>query len=367
MHCGAWLLPILLGCELVVGAAARDGQTKSGKDQLDLTSRYLLLKWSRYVPVHKLDQAAEAGYRVLAGVGCGGLVLEKAGSPPDTYAYRVLQTTEEVKAAGREGYRLVPLVRACQGGSPDTFVQAYLVEKSPHNTRTWFYDVTVPSGLREETSGAVLTYSFANEAKVSSTAPIVRMTVSATYFYEHLRDCFLITESADLPAELAGPATVARKVLAGRTVDEVRDPLNRSAADGWHVVLGAEGELGLLLEKPSEPMERSEYVILGTQNHTTMEKQLNEAGKAGFRLLPATVGSSIKAKGFWHTFGGWVSETFAVMERDPEPGHVFAYKLVKSQRELNQAGAAGYRVVCMRDFWTELSWNSGVVFLERVR
>jgi len=87
--------------------------------ELDLTQHYLLLATSKTSTMQKeLDQAAAAGYRIIAGSRTSGtemaLLLESVATPPDTYEYFLLATTrtstmqKELNDVAARGFRLLP-------------------------------------------------------------------------------------------------------------------------------------------------------------------------------------------------------------------------------------------------------------------
>jgi hypothetical protein len=85
-----------------------------------------------------------------------------------------------------------------------------------------------------------------------------------------------------------------------------------------------------------------QYKLLATSKTSTMQKELQEAGDAGFEYMGQTVFST--------AFGG--NEVVVILERDPErkPIH-YQYKLLATKRtktmkkELSEAGDAGFEFV----------------------
>jgi hypothetical protein len=69
----------------------------------------------------------------------------------------------------------------------------------------------------------------------------------------------------------------------------------------------------------------------------TMQQKLNEAGRQGFGLLPAAVG--VYMKGAFGVFADLQTETYAVMEKDPESNSGYEYLLVTGQTDLNSASS----------------------------
>jgi hypothetical protein len=104
-----------------------------------------------------------------------------------------------------------------------------------------------------------------------------------------------------------------------------------------------------------------EYRVLATTRISTMEKELNEAAEAGFRLRSAMGGAT--------AFGG--DEVVVVMARTPDTRGHFSYKLLATartsamQRQLQKAANAGFDYKSQTVFNTALSGREVVVILER--
>ena len=104
-----------------------------------------------------------------------------------------------------------------------------------------------------------------------------------------------------------------------------------------------------------------EYRVLATSKTATMEKELNEAAEAGFRFGAVMGGDT--------AFGG--SEVVVVMSKGREARGRYAYKLLATsrtstmQKELQQAGDAGFHYRGQTVFETALGGDETVVILER--
>ena len=102
-----------------------------------------------------------------------------------------------------------------------------------------------------------------------------------------------------------------------------------------------------------------EYRVLATSKTSTMEKEMQEATEAGFRFGGVMGGG---------TLGG--SEVVVVMLKDGTPGS-YAYRLLATsrtstmQKELQEAGDAGYQYRGQTVFNTALGGREVVVILER--
>lgn len=107
-----------------------------------------------------------------------------------------------------------------------------------------------------------------------------------------------------------------------------------------------------------------EYVLLATSKTSTMEKELNESAKAGFRFEDVMGGET--------AFGG--NEVVAVMSREDggEPGR-YEYRLLATsrtgtmQREAQEAADAGFRYVGQTVFQSLFGGKEVVLILERDR
>jgi hypothetical protein len=126
-------------------------------------------------------------------------------------------------------------------------------------------------------------------------------------------------------------------LLATNRTTTMQKELDDAAGRGFRVVAGMPGEdeLVLILERVPQPSEPYAYRLLATHRTTTMERELNEAGRSGFRFTPlATI-----EKG---------DEIISIMERSPGTQVRYEYRLLATHRtatlhrELNQAAGEGF-------------------------
>ena len=102
-----------------------------------------------------------------------------------------------------------------------------------------------------------------------------------------------------------------------------------------------------------------EYQLLATSKTSTMEKELNEAADAGFRFKGVMGGET--------SFGG--SEVVAILAREGEPR--YEYRLLATsktstmQKEMQEAGDAGYEYQGQTVFETDFGGKETIVILER--
>ncbi len=122
--------------------------------------------------------------------------------------------------------------------------------------------------------------------------------------------------------------------------------MSDAAAQGFRVRMGAPtsgDEMVILMEKLAAPTDPFQYKLLATSRTGTMDKELNEAGDAGFRILPQTM---ISKKG-----GTWGNEIVVVLEKAPKSSARYQYKLLATSRtstmdkEIREAEDAGFVLV----------------------
>jgi hypothetical protein len=105
------------------------------------------------------------------------------------------------------------------------------------------------------------------------------------------------------------------------------------------------------------------YRLLATAKTSTMQKEMNEAADAGFRFGGVMGGDT--------AFGG--SEVVVVMVRMPEAAPKYEYRLLATsktstmQREVQQAGDAGFEYRGQTVFSSTFGGGEVVVILERDR
>jgi hypothetical protein len=148
--------------------------------------------------------------------------------------------------------------------------------------------------------------------------------------------------------------------------------LNESAEAGFRfdAVMGGETAFGgnevvVVMSRASGTRgSRFSYRLLATSKTSTMEKELQAAADAGFQYRGQTVFNS--------AFGG--EEVVCILERDAAgSSERVDYRLVATsktatlQKELAQAGAAGYQIVGMTVGKTALGGNELVAITRRAR
>ena len=114
----------------------------------------------------------------------------------------------------------------------------------------------------------------------------------------------------------------------------------------------------------AQPPHTTEYRVLATSKTSTMEKELNEAADAGFRLQAAMGGD---------TAGGG-SEVVTIMSRNSgSTKNRFTYRLLAAsktstlEKELQEAAAAGFEYRAQTVFNTSFGGDEVICILERDR
>src|SRR5262245_6711397 len=151
------------------------------------------------------------------------------------------------------------------------------------------------------------------------------------------------------PAASANP--VQYKLLATNKTSSMQKEMSEAALAGFRFdgVMGGETSFGgkevvIIMSRqlgvPADP--RFQYKLLATSKTSTMQKELQQAGDAGFEYKGQTVYES--------TFGG--KEVMVILERDrdnPKPRYVYRLLATKKtstmQKELAAAGEDGFRFV----------------------
>lgn len=163
------------------------------------------------------------------------------------------------------------------------------------------------------------------------------------------------------------------RLLATNKTSTMQKEMNQAADAGFRFggVMGGETAFGgsevvVVMHKDSaqQHREKFEYKLLATTKTSTMQKELQAAGDAGFEYKGQTVFSS--------TFGG--KEVVVILERDPEfRAALWEYKLLATKRtstmekELNEAGAAGFQFVGVTVGETAIGGKEVVSILRKPR
>lgn len=137
------------------------------------------------------------------------------------------------------------------------------------------------------------------------------------------------------------------RLLATNKTSTMQKEMNSAADAGFHFegTMGGETSFGgsevvvIMSRDTLVTKKRYDYKLLATSKTSTMQKELQEAGNAGYEFKGQSVYSS--------TFGG--KEVVVILERDVEAESTqWEYKLLATkktstmQKELNEAGAEGF-------------------------
>lgn len=161
------------------------------------------------------------------------------------------------------------------------------------------------------------------------------------------------------------------RVLATNKTSTMEKELNAAAELGFRFQAAMGGETAIggnevvsVVSKTEGSKSHYAYKLLATSRTSTMEKELQAAAEAGFEYRAQTVFNS--------AFGG--EEVVCILERDKDAGEARGqYRLVATtktstlEKELVDAGAAGYQVLGMTVAKTALGGKELVAIMRRDR
>lgn len=164
---------------------------------------------------------------------------------------------------------------------------------------------------------------------------------------------------------------VSYRLLATSKTSTMQKEMNETADAGFRFggVMGGDTALGgsevvTIMVRMPEAAPKYEYRLLATSKTSTMQKEIQAAGDAGFEYRGQTVFSS--------ALGG--AEVVVILERDrrttPLP---FEYRLLATsktatmEKELREAGEFGFEFVGMTVAKTAMGGNEVVVITRRAR
>ena len=119
--------------------------------------------------------------------------------------------------------------------------------------------------------------------------------------------------------------------------------------------------LVLAILVPSAFAQAFTYRVLATNKTSTMQKEMQEAGDAGFRFVAAMGGET--------AIGG--KEVVVLMEKDPDDTARYEYRVQATtktstlQKELQDAGDAGFQVVGQTVFESTFGGKETAALLQR--
>ena len=172
-----------------------------------------------------------------------------------------------------------------------------------------------------------------------------------------------------IPVELAAQTPVGYRVLATTKTSTMQKEMQEAAEAGFKfgAVMGGDTAVGgsevvVIMHRDGSP-ERFDYRLLATSRTSTMQKEMQEAGDAGFEYRGQTA--------FKSAFGG--KEVVVILERPAGNGPTarFEYRLLAAkrtstlQKELSEAGDASFEFVGMTVAKTAVGGEEVVAILRR--
>ncbi len=174
-----------------------------------------------------------------------------------------------------------------------------------------------------------------------------------------------LAAAAALPA-----ATYDYRILATNRTSTMEKEMNEAAEAGYVLagVMGGETAFGgkevvvVMIKGSDDTGGKRTYRLLAASRTSTMQKEMQQLGDEGFEYKGQTV--------FQSTFGG--KEVSVIMERGAAAGDKpITYKLLATsrtstmQKELKEAGEAGYRLLGMTVGSTAMGGSELVCILKK--
>ena len=162
------------------------------------------------------------------------------------------------------------------------------------------------------------------------------------------------------------------KILATSKTSTMQKEMQAAGDAGYKfvAVMGGETAIGgkevvVLVEKSPDDKNLYSYRLLATNKTSTMQKELQEAGDAGFHAVGQTVFESM--------FGG--EETVAIVEKSSgaPSGSRYEYKLVATnktstlEKELKELADQGFQAIDLTVGKTAMGGNEIVVITRRAK
>ena len=173
-----------------------------------------------------------------------------------------------------------------------------------------------------------------------------------------------------LSAQEQRPVEYDYLLLATNRTSTMQEEMQEASDSGYAFVgvMGGDTSFGgsevvVVMQRELDSEPRFEYRLLATSKTSTMQKEMQEAGDAGFEYRGQTV--------FGTTFGG--DEPVVILERrrDSASEDLFEYRLLATKRtstmqdELREAGLAGFNFVGVTVASTTFGGNEIVAILKR--
>jgi hypothetical protein len=346
--------------------------------------RYRLLGTRRISTMRKeLEEAVAAGYRVQAGTLRSTeitILLKKAAEPSDSLEYvllderRIRDLRKRLNELGAEGFRLLPttvMQADLWSGEPILAV----MEKSHTGTYEYIVQednlVSSSEEINEVANRGYNVVGAVNREDMMTPFFAIFEKAGVSRAQDSVKEDEVSTQPRSKTAEGQKSGLDQRYLTTWDSgTGSVRKKIDKAAAKGYRVVLASRvyydyGEdhrkMAVILEKVAAPPDTYKYMLLADSGISTLEKELNEAASAGFRLVPCTV---ISKDHSWMGDAG--TEIVAVMENPPAPAGRYEYLLLSRHgtdslpEGMAHALDLGYQVVAMVSLYSRL-----VLFLEK--
>ena len=174
-------------------------------------------------------------------------------------------------------------------------------------------------------------------------------------------------------SQSAALAQVDYRVLATSKTSTAQKEMNEAADAGYRFagVMGGDTAFGgsevvtVMSHGSNDEKGRFAYKLLATSKTSTMQKEMQEAGDAGYEYRGQTV--------FKSTFGGKETVVILELDRDVKERPLYEYRLLATnktstmQKELAEAAGAGFEFVGLTVASTAIGGSEVVTILRRVR
>ncbi len=163
-------------------------------------------------------------------------------------------------------------------------------------------------------------------------------------------------------------AQIDYKVLATSKTSTMEKEMNEAGAAGYKfkAVMGGDTAIGgkqvvVLMQKGGDVAGKYRYRLLATSRTSTMQKEMSDAALDGYDYVGQTVFESL--------FGG--EEVVSIVERGTAAESEYVYKLIATsktstlEKEANELGRDGYQALGMTVGKTALGGNEIVVIARK--
>jgi hypothetical protein len=286
----------------------------------ELLEKYLVLEAAEPDRMRvRLAVASAGGFRLLAGAGRRTVILERSDSG-GPFEYTVPSDVrdkreQELDEWGAQGFYLVPGTIGAWFNEPSA-----LLERAPWDASRRDYRVLEMSQrdtMERELLGA-LREGFRLVGITASGKPIALLEA------------------------VAASDTVERVAREYRLLQDFESmDLDRAVRDRYRLVACSDGELLCVFEQTPEGLEDGAYRLLVSSRISTLEKELNEAGRSGYRVHSRALGVQ----------EALVREIFVIIEKAKTSA--FEYRIISArgaseiQERVARAAVEGFRVVAM--------------------